>query len=99
MTKILVMMITFVSAFSYADFRFVRDHENLFRDQVACKGSDYKAAKAFKQMFASFKKDYEAQKRPVVEIADYGAYTTRLVYKNSECQIQRHDGCFSAYCE
>lgn len=99
MKQILLAFVMSVSTIASADFSFIRDHDSLLKNETHCPGSDVRAAKNFVNMYLSFKKDFEANREPSVQIDNYGAYSTTLSYKKSECSIVRHDGCFSAYCE
>lgn len=82
---------------------FIDQHDRLFRNQNLCDSSlvdQVNAEQDFKKMFATLKNDDEQERPSIIEVMDFGAYTTILKNKTSgvECAIILHDDCYSAYC-
>ncbi|MBY0385617.1 hypothetical protein K2X05_10720 [bacterium] len=103
MKALLILMTSTLFSFS-ASANFIDEHNTLFRNQNLCDKSyadQVQAESDFKKMFATLVKDDEAGKTSVIEVADYGAYTTRLINTatGQQCSIILHEDCYSAYCE
>lgn len=98
---VITLGLSFVGSAS-ADF--VEDHDRLFRNQGLCDNrlsDQVQAERGFKKMFSILKKDENQNRKSVIVVKDYLAYSTRLKNESTgqECAITLHDDCYSAYCE
>lgn len=103
MKALLILLTSALFSFT-ASADFIDDHNQLFRNQNLCDKSapdQVQAEKDFKKMFAILEKDDQMEQTSIIEVADYGAYTTRLIntVTGQQCSIILHEDCYSAYCE